>query len=425
MRFRPTSSARILPWVNLDYKAASRVIVRIPRPQVALALFSPPQPTQQAVPFTTSLIALAAAVALLYYGRDFFVTLIISALFAFILDPVVVLVMKLRLPRAAATGIVLGVAFIGVYLLSAMAWSQFSTFSEDLPAYTAHLNELWSKANQRIDEVEQRSIEALVPKSLREQNQQIQQKPQDTSKRRRRGAAPNTTITLPNVPPPIQEVRLHTDPTPAISVIYSYVAGYFHVLVMASFVPFLVYFMLSWRDHLNKGILRLFPGEERYQVGRTWTGIGESTRAYVLGNFLLWVFLSSISAITFFILGVPYWPLIGPLSAFFSLVPYVGLPLSLLPPVLAAIAIPNRFKIILTIVVVTAAFHVIAMNFLYAKIIGRRVRLNPLMVTVALMFWGIVWGGVGLLLAVPITAAVKAVCDNVESLEPYGKLLGD
>jgi predicted PurR-regulated permease PerM len=103
----------------------------------------------------------------------------------------------------------------------------------------------------------------------------------------------------------------------------------------------------------------------------------------------------------------------------------VGLPLSLLPPVLAAIAIPNRLKIILTIVVVTAAFHIIAMNFLYPKIIGRRVRLNPLIVTVALMFWGVVWGGVGLLLAVPITAAIKAICDNVEALEPYGKLLGD
>jgi predicted PurR-regulated permease PerM len=41
------------------------------------------------------------------------------------------------------------------------------------------------------------------------------------------------------------------------------------------------------------------------------------------------------------------------------------------------------------------------------------------------MFWGLLWGGVGLILAVPITAAVKAVCDNVEALEPYGRLLGD
>jgi predicted PurR-regulated permease PerM len=194
---------------------------------------------------------------------------------------------------------------------------------------------------------------------------------------------------------------------------------------MASFVPFLVYFMLSWRDHISRAFQLLFTGEERYAAGKSWSGIGDSTRAYVLGSFLLWVFLSSVSAVAFFLLGVPYWPLIGPISAFFSLVPYVGLPLSVLPPVLAALAIPNRFKIVLTVALITAALHLIAMNFLYAKIIGRRVRLNPFMVTVALMFWGLLWGAVGLVLAIPITAGIKAVCDNVESLEPYSRILGD
>jgi predicted PurR-regulated permease PerM len=41
------------------------------------------------------------------------------------------------------------------------------------------------------------------------------------------------------------------------------------------------------------------------------------------------------------------------------------------------------------------------------------------------MFWSALWGGIGLLLAIPITAAIKGICDNVESMRPYGKLLGD
>lgn len=183
--------------------------------------------------------------------------------------------------------------------------------------------------------------------------------------------------------------------------------------------------MLSWRDHINRRFLLLFPGEDRYIVGKSWSHIGDSTRAFVLGNFLLWIFLSSVSATTFFFLGLPYWPLIGLLSAFFSLIPYVGLALSPVPPVLAALAVPNKFKIVITAMLITAALHVISMNFLYAKLIGRRVRLNPLVVTIAMMFWGLLWGGVGLVLAIPITAAFKAVCDNVESLEPLGRLLGE
>ena len=403
-----------------------------------MELYSPTQPVQPTPvepssgeqryrSLGRSVTALAALVALLYFGRDFFVTLIISAVFAFILDPIVVLVMKLRLPRPAATGIVIGIAFVAIYLVGVLAWSQAQTIADELPAYATRIGDVWGKANGALDQMEQQTIDVLVPKTLRDQSQQIQQKPQEALKARRRRANPAPTPAAPAViaPPLVQEVRIHSDPTPVLTTLYSYTAGYLHVLVMAGFVPFLVYFMLSWRDHINKSVLRLFQGKQRYIVGKTWSGIGDSTRAYVLGNFLLWGFLSALSCIAFFALGVPYWAIVGPLSAFCSLVPYVGLPLAMIPPLAAALAIPNRFKIILTLLLITAALHVITMNFIYAKVVGRRVRLNPLVVTVAMMFFGLVWGGVGLVLAVPVTAALKTVCDNVESLEPYGKLLGD
>jgi predicted PurR-regulated permease PerM len=388
-----------------------------------LPLFSPPQPSQRTLGVATSLIAVAATIALLYYGRDFFVTLLVSAVLAFILDPVVVLVMKLRIPRAAATAIVLAIALAGAYVITIAMWSQVATLSEDLPSYTARLGEVWDKANDRLDAFEQQSIDLLVPKRLRPQQDQTQQKTPDSRARRRRGLP--ATPSVQTAPPAIQEVRIHSDPRPFLATLYGYVSGYFHVLVMASFIPFLVYFMLSWRDHIVKGMLRLFEGDQRFLVAEAWIGIGDSTRAYVLGNFFLWVFLSSLSALAFSFFDVPYWALIGPLSAFFSLIPYVGLPLSIAPPVLALLAMPIRLKIVITVVLITAALHVIAMNFLYAKVIGSRVRLNPLAVTIALMFWGVIWGGIGLILAVPITAAIKAVCDNIESLEPWGDLLGD
>lgn len=388
-----------------------------------MPLFSPTQPSRKTIGAATSLIAFASLVALLYFGRDLFVTLIVSVLCAFILDPVVLLIMKLRLPRAAATAIVIVVAIAVAYILAAAAWTELSTLADDLPSYTARLSDLWDNANDRLDQFEQQSIDVLVPKRLRPPQAQAQQKQPDSKTRRRHGVL--ITPPVQTAPPAIPEVRIHTDPKPFLTTVYGYVSGYFHVLVMASFVPFLVYFMLSWRDHIGRSFLRLFGSDQRYAVGKAWSGIGESTRAYVLGNFFLWLFLSSLSAITFFLLGVPYWPLIGPLSAFLSLVPYVGLPLSLAPPVLALLTAPINLKAVLTVVVITAALHVVAMNFLYAKVIGSRVRLNPLVVTVALMFWGVIWGAVGLVLAVPVTAAIKAVCDNIESLEAYGALLGD
>lgn len=365
------------------------------------------------------------SIALLYFGRDFFITLVISALLAFILDPAVVLVMRLRIPRGLATALVIALAFAGVYILSVLLWNQVNTLRQDLPTYTSRINELLDKANSRLEQVEQQTIVAIVPKSLREQQEQIQEKPKEAMIARKRRHGAGTAAAETPSQPVIQEVRIHQEPRPVITTLYGYISRYFDVLVMASFVPFLVFFMLSSRDRLAETILNLFRTDERIALERSWEGIAESTRGFILGNFILWLLLAVASSAVFFFLGVPYWPLVALVSAAFSLMPYVGLAMSVIPPLIASIAIPNRFKIILLVILFTAGLHLIAMNFLYPKVVGRRVRLNPLVVTISLMFWGTIWGGVGLLLAVPITAAIKAVCDNVPSLDGYGRLLGD
>jgi predicted PurR-regulated permease PerM len=433
MRFLPTSRARIRPEMleesKLDYKSWTigqcRILhlATVQKHWPYMALVEPSTTASKNYGIARTVLAGAALIALLYFGRNFFITLIISAVFAFILDPAVLLVMKMRVPRALATAIVIGFALLCVYVLGVVAWGQIATIKEDLPTYSTRVGEIIDAVNARFDDAEKKALALIVPKNLREQQEQIQQKPQEAMRARRRRT--NTTTPATATTPAIQEVRVHVEPKPVIGTIYGYVANYLEPILMASFIPFLVYFMLSWRDHINRRFLLLFPGENRYVVGKSWSHIGESTRAFVLGNFLLWVFLSSVSAFIFFVLELPYWPLVGLLSAFFSLVPYVGLPLSLIPPALAGVAVPNKFKIVITAVLITAGLHVICMNFLYAKVVGRRVRLNPLVVTIAMMFWGLLWGAVGLVLAIPITAGIKAVCDNVESLEPLGRLLGD
>jgi predicted PurR-regulated permease PerM len=169
----------------------------------------------------------------------------------------------------------------------------------------------------------------------------------------------------------------------------------------------------------------MFGGEQRYVAGRSLDSVAAATRAYLVGNVILGLLLSTASAGIFFLFKVPYWPLIGLLSGFLSLLPYVGLPLAMLPPVIAALAIPNKFTVILSLAAVAGSLHLVAMNLAYPKVVGRHVHLNPLAVTLSLMFWTLMWGGVGLILAVPITAAAKGVCEQIESLQPIAKLLGD
>jgi predicted PurR-regulated permease PerM len=381
---------------------------------------APSPPVPPPVHAGITILAFAAGIALLYFGRVFFITMVVAITIAFLLDPVVTAFVKLRVPRAVASFIVCSSALLILYLLGLGLYSQFSGFVDELPAYSQRMNDMVDNIATRVDEVEKRTYQVVIPKRFQEAPPPPGN-PAPESGRKRRGTKPVELL----IPPAIPEVRIHSEPTPLLTYVYGYIRSFYDVLLMASFVPFLVYFMLSWRDHMRRSFLYLFKGSERQMIGKSWEGVADMVRAYVIGNFILGLMLSTISSAFFFSIGLPYWPLIGPLSGFLSLVPYVGLPMAMLPALAAGLIVYTQPTYYVIIAVVVSVLHLTAMNLLYPKVVGSRVHLNPLVVTVALMFWGTLWGGIGLLLAIPITAGIKAVCDNVTRLHGYGKLLGD
>jgi predicted PurR-regulated permease PerM len=378
-------------------------------------------PVQRQAQAGVTILAVAAAIALLYFGRVFFITMVIAITIAFLLDPLVTPLLKLRVPRSVASFIVCSVALLLLYLLGLGLYTQFSGFVQELPTFSQRMNELVDNVAARVDDVEKRTYQVVIPKRFQEAPPPPGIPPPDVS-RRRRGSK---VVEPPPAPAQIPEVRIHSEPTPLLTYLYGYIRSFYDVLLMASFVPFLVYFMLSWRDHMRRSFLYLFSGSERQVVGKSWQGVADMVRAYVIGNFILGLMLATISCSFFFSIRMPYWPLVGSLSGFLSLVPYVGLPLAMIPAFAAGLIVYDQPAIYVIIAVVVAVLHLVAMNLLYPKVVGSRVHLNPLVVTVALMFWGTIWGGIGLLLAIPITAGIKAVCDNVTSLHGYGRLLGD
>ncbi len=382
-----------------------------------MAALLPPRPAGRRAGSGIPVIALAAAVALLYYGRVFCVTVVVSVILAVLLEPLVVIGMRMRLPRPAASLLACLVALVGLYLVGFAAYTQILTLKADLPAYSARVNDLVDTFAGRVDEVEKHLVETFVPKRFREQ-EPAAPKPLPAARTKRRGPEPT-------VPPLVQEVHIRQEPKSIIVYLYGYLASLYNVLLMASFVPFLVYFMLSWRDHFRRSLLQVLDGGDRHIAGNTWRSITQVARAYVVGNFILGVILSLLSCAFFFFIGLPYWLIAGILSGFLSLVPYAGLPLAALPPLIDGLAVFNTISLFLLVASVVAGLHLLALNLLYPRVVGARLHLNPLAVTLSLMFWGTIWGGIGLVLAIPITAGVKATCDNVPGLQGYARLLGD
>jgi len=368
-----------------------------------------------------SLIVIAAGVvvAILYWARAVFITATVAVIVALILQPFVAFLMRLRFPRGLAALVVCVLGLLALYLVGAAAYSQISKLPAQVPAFKERFGALADNVSARVHALEDSSASIFMP---RKTAQPVLETPPPIRSRRRKA--------LIAQPPPrpageIQEVRIHQDTNPLLDYIYSRLSTLYQFMLMASFVPFLVYFMLSWQDHIHRNFLRFFDGPDRTTVSRSIAGIGGMARAFVVGNFLIGIIAAVIGSAAFAALRLPFPFLAGVLSGFLSLFPYVGIALALVPPLFAAVAGGASTSVMLGAAAIAAGIHLFAMNVLYPKLVGARVHLNPLIVTFALMFFGFLWDAAGLVLAIPITAGVKAVCDNVAALRPYGRFLGD
>jgi predicted PurR-regulated permease PerM len=380
---------------------------------------------QQVHGYALPTIAAGVILAILYWARVVFITTIIAVIIALILEPFVGILVRWRIPRSVATLLVGLFAALVMYFGGHAAFTQISGLANDAPAFKDNLAAFIGHLTDRVQEVEDDSSHLLSPAHKAEPAPPPVTAPRPAARntRKQTGPAP-PVVPEPAVPTAIPEVRIHEEKNP-IGDIYGRISSLYEFVLMASFVPFLVYFMLSWRDHIYHSFLRFFDGPDRVAVSRSLEGVAEMARAFVVGNFMIGLLLATVSWAAFAIIHVPYPFLAGILSGFLSLVPYAGMVLALLPPVLSIIAGGDTGTVIIIVLILVLTLHLTAMNVLYPKIVGARVHLNPLVVTFSLMFFGFIWDAAGLLLAIPITAGIKAVCDNVAGLRSFGRFLGD
>lgn len=329
-----------------------------------------------------NVIGFCGILALCYYGEAVLAVVLVAVLLAFTLAPVVDLLTLIPIPRALAALIaillLLGV-ICGVFYYS---YNQAAVLMGDLPKYTAKLRTEVLRFRQQAED-----LEVLPP----EQEQGV------------------------------VNVRAAQDWTDLLTRGFGSASAAF---LAVSFVPFLAYFMLTWQQHVRSATVMLFPLESRHTAYTTLGLISAMIRSFMVGNFLIGLVVGVISTLIFAVIGVPFFYFVGFISGFLSLVPYIGLLLALVPPVFVGIGhlALHDFIIILATVF---ALHLIALNVFYPKFLGKRLQLNPLAVTMGLLVWGALWGAMGLVLAIPITAAMKIVFDHVESLRPYGAWLGE
>src|SRR5579864_9556415 len=180
-------------------------------------------------------ISLGVVIALLYWARVFFITFFIAVAIAFMLEPLVALLMRIRFPRPLASCVVCSLALLAVYLMGLGAYTQIAGLMEDYQQnYGQKVAQAVQNVRTSVEEMEKRTYQLVVPAKQQQQQQQL-----DLSRQRRKKAIDPVKLAPP---PPDTHV---SDRLPVTEFLYARLGSLYQVLLMASFVPFLVYFMLS------------------------------------------------------------------------------------------------------------------------------------------------------------------------------------
>ena len=335
-------------------------------------------------------VAVIAVIGLIYVLKFVLVTVLVSVLLAYVLEPPVKWLACVRVPRwvgaflvvLATIGIVGGVAYY--------SYNSALQFTDELPAYSARIRDTFGSFRYRIDH-------------MADQARSIVESPKNQKRA---------------VPVKVEQVA------GVAGLISRNSDTILDVLLAAGFAPFLVYFMLTLKDHTHIATVRLFPKQDRLLVHRTVGRISAMIRTYIVANVLVGLLNTLLCTLIFWFLGIKYFYIIGALSGFIGLVPYLGVFASLLPPLAAGVDSLNNTGVLM-VVITMLGIHMVTMNVLYPRFVGRRLRLNPLGVSLSLLFWAWIWGPVGLVLAMPILGTTKIVCDYVEPLRGVGQWLGD
>lgn len=336
--------------------------------------------------WSLTLLGIGLIVMFAYYGESVLAVLFFAILLSFMLSPVVQALEYLHLPRATAALVSMVALLAVVYGITAASYNQAITFADNVPKYS-----------QKI-----RSI--------------LQPFQQDAERLARTGEAVGEPG--PSDVVPVRQVQSWSETL-------THGAGTVTDIVLAaSFVPFLAYFLLTWQSHARSATVMLFPLHHRHTAFVTLGLIGKMLQSFIVGNLLIGLLISAVSVALFGLLHVPFFYFVGVLSGFLSLVPYLGIVLAMIPPILVGLGQLEAGDLLIVVFCVVG-LHLVALNVLYPKLLGSRLRINPLAVTIALLFWGAVWGAIGLVLAIPITGAIKIIFDHVDSMKPYADWLGE
>ena len=350
-------------------------------------------------------IAGAAAMALLYWARAIFIPIVLSILISFALEPLVRSLTRIRVPRAVASGLTVAV------LAGVIGYSTYS-LSDDASNIVAAVPEAATKLRQALRR-EQRDGDSAI--------QQVQRAADELQRTADEATGPSSA------PRGVQRVQIEE---PAIDIREYVMWGSAGVAAFAGetvLIIFFVFFLLASGDLFKRKLVRLAgPSLQRRKITvQILDEINTQIERFLLVLVIASVVVGIASWIAFWSVGLEQAVFWAVAAGAFNSIPYFGPIIVSIGTAVVAFLQFGTVSMAATVAGLSLAITSLEGWVLMPMLARKVVRTNEIAVFVSLIFWSFVWGVWGTLLAVPMLVAVKAFCDHVDDLKPFGELLGE
>ena len=327
--------------------------------------------------------------AFAFYASSLCITFVLAAFLSILIDPIITFLEGWRVPRALSSALLILVGMVLFGLAANFGYNGVVQLVETIPQYSERIREFVSPLQKKIDKVQQTAGS-------------LSAEPAPTRK------ATEVTVRQPPSWP---------------SFIVRGVGTVWGALIIIVVVPFLMYFNLIRKDSMHQRLNSLLGGV--IDVPQFIRAVSRMVRGFTVGNLIVGSGMAVILVVMLVALKVEGALILGIASGFLNLIPFLGVVLALVVTMGAALLQFHTLTPFVIIFSVVVCLHLVTANFVIPKVIGSRVNIGPVAATLGILFWGWLWGVMGILLAVPLTAFVKIVADCHPSLIQISNLLSE
>jgi predicted PurR-regulated permease PerM len=358
----------------------------------------------------TALAVGVVVVAALYFGQEVLLPVTVAVLLSFVLSPLVNGLRKLHVPHVVAVVFSVTVALGLIGGVAALVGSQLVDVAADLPRYQ-------STIEAKIDTVRGATIKRLSSFATSMRGA-LHEAPQPSS------APPAEEQNNPAKEKPVP-VEVHNPPPDPLTIAQGILRPVLHPLATAAIVFVVAIFILLQRDDLRDRLIRLLGTRDLHRTTLAMDDAAGRLSRYFLVQLGINASFGFIIAVGLYLIGLPSPILWGIMAGLLRFVPYLGSWVAAAGPILLAAAVEPGWVKAISVAGLFLVTEPLIGQFLEPLLYGRSTGLSPLSVVISAIFWGWLWGPIGLIISTPITLCLVVLGRHIERFAFLQILFGD